>query len=536
MAREREKTDPKPKEIDWKQKMVSWQKKGSMTPEQIIQRLDAKLETYGFYEKLAAIQKNFDSVCVENKGIKHLNEAGFVKFLARAFPTSFDPFVDAGPILYTSAVYLARFPFMTGEPSLLTFAALVRALALMLPDKANCWCAGHASSDGRDERLISRERSAIDQIRLFFQSLADKYEDSGPECEEILVVAERPNQPIREPAFQVPNNDQDGDEMYHDILDVLSATQPGKEYEILCSRDNLRPLATKLWQTDIRLSHYQISRKKIASLLKLLLSMRLSDACHQDAAYSVKAHELDAVTENVVNAFSGKDDDAIAWPVFYNRIIATTPLLLTPLEGLLNLFLETSEPTSIPGEFALPTEATILSLPILSQLSLVLASTITFDGLQLLYHCKLTNASDPEGFTTLVDVLQSYREPCFLLIRGRSDTDDIVTYGAFLPVRGQQPSDSIHRPDLVGSFLFQLSPQHDVFSAPTGEPSWTSFNREIWFGDQDAGVAFGLTDGLKQGIMMHKLTGDGPYKGNLSRREWQMKVRISELEVWMERD
>ena len=324
MATERETIDLKPRGIDWNQKVASWEKEGLMTPEKIIQRLDAKLETYGFYEKSAATQKNFDSVCVENEGIKYLDEAGFVKFLARAFPTSFDPFIDAGPILYASAVYLARFPFMTEEPSLLTFAALVRFLTLMLPEKANCWSAGSASYDGREEHLISRERGAIDQIRLFFQSLADKYEGSGPKCEEILEVAGKPSEPIKETAFQTPNNDQDGDEMYHDVLDVLSATQPGKEYEISCPRDNLRPLATKLWQTDIRLSHYRISRKKFASLVKLPLSMRLSGASHQDAAYSVKAHELDAVTENIANAFSGNGDGAIAWPVFYNRIIATT--------------------------------------------------------------------------------------------------------------------------------------------------------------------------------------------------------------------
>ena len=190
----------------------------------------------------------------------------------------------------------------------------------------------------------------------------------------------------------------------------------------------------------------------------------------------------------------------------------------------------------MPAELTVPQDAKILSLAILIQLNLILYCTMTLDGLKLLYQCRLVESSDPEGFTTLVDVLQSYREPCFLLIRGQSDTDETVTYGAFLPVPGKYPPDPYYRPYLVGSFLFQLSPRHDVFSAPTGEPSWTSSNREIWFGDQDAGVAFGLTDGLKQGIMMHKLTGSGPYKGNLSRGEWQTKVRISELEVWMERD
>ena len=309
--------------MDYDQKIVSWEKEGLMTPEQIMQRLDGEMKRYGFHEKLVVIQQNFDFVCVETKVVKHLDEAGFVKFLARAFPPSFDPFIDVGPILYTSAVYLARFPFMAEEPSLLTFTALVRAVTMMLPDRAHCWGGGESSNGASGEHLISRERNAIDQKRLLFHSLTDKYEDSGLNCEEILELPDKPNQPVKIIEFQAPNSDQDGDEMYHDVLDVLSATQPGEEYEISCPRDSFRPLATKLWQTDKRLSHYRISRKKLASLVKLLLSMHPSDAGQLGAAYSVKAHELDAVTENVVNAFSGKADETIAWPVFYNRIIAT---------------------------------------------------------------------------------------------------------------------------------------------------------------------------------------------------------------------
>ncbi|MCJ1295960.1 hypothetical protein MMC34_007525 [Xylographa carneopallida] len=522
--------------MDYDQKIERWEKEGLMTPEQIMQRLDDKIETYGFYDERATVQKNFDSACTETNGVKHLDEAGFVKFLAQAFPPSFDLFIETGPVLYTSVVYLAQFPFMTAEPSLLTFRALVRALALMLPTTAHCWGGGESSNGTSGEHLISRERSDIDRIRLLFQSFADEYEDSGPAGDEIQEVTEPRNQHTRVLDFQAPNSDPDGDEMYHDVLDVLSATRPGMEYDIPCPRDSFRPLATKLWQTDVRLSHYCISRERLASLVKLLLLMHPYEAGNAGIAYSGNADDLDATTANVVNTFSDHDSGSITWPVFYNRMTATAPLLLAPLEGLLNLFLQTSAPVPRSAEAALPPGAQILSVPILRQLSLVLANTIAFDGLKLLYHCTLAGSSDPEGFATLVDVLQRYRVPCFLLIRGQSDADRTVTYGAFLPVPGQQLSDACSRHAVVGSFLFQLLPRHDVFAARADQPSWSSSGREIWFGDWDAGVAFRLADGLKQGVVVHRLTGDGAYKGNVSRGEWETKVRVNELEVWMQRD
>ncbi|MCJ1399997.1 hypothetical protein MMC11_003200 [Xylographa trunciseda] len=55
------------------------------------------------------------------------------------------------------------------------------------------------------------------------------------------------------------------------------------------------------------------------------------------------------------------------------------PLLLIPLYLPIDLFLE---PTTIPDELALRQDTKILSLPILSQLSLILAGIITLDALK----------------------------------------------------------------------------------------------------------------------------------------------------------
>lgn len=121
-------------------------------------------------------------------------------------------------------------------------------------------------------------------------------------------------------------------------------------------------------------------------------------------------------------------------------------------------------------------------------------------------------------------------------MRGQTALDDSVTFGAFLPVPGLDTSHLAKSPDYKDSFLFQLSPVHDVFPTLTGDPVWAHSGHDLWFGDQAAGVAFCLTDGLQQGVVLHRITGKGAYEGNGRRGEWQVEFKVDELEVWMERE
>lgn len=72
--------------------------------------------------------------------------------------------------------------------------------------------------------------------------------------------------------FTDTNYDTDGDEMYHDILDILSMTQPREIYEAPVTRDSLRPLAKDLHDSRIALRQQAIRLSKFKSLVKLLLS------------------------------------------------------------------------------------------------------------------------------------------------------------------------------------------------------------------------------------------------------------------------
>ena len=125
----------------------------------------------------------------------------------------------------------------------------------------------------------------------------------------------------------------------------------------------------------------------------------------------------------------------------------------------------------------------------------------------------------PTSLSSLQDVLRAYPEPCILLVRGQTAFNDSVTFGAFLSVPGLDTSDIAKSPEFKDSFLFQLSPVHDVFPALAGEPVWALSGQDLWFGDEAAGVAFCFTEGLRRGILMHRTTANGAYEGNGRRGE-----------------
>ena len=327
-----------------KKSIEEWTTAGLMTPERIMLRLDAQIGEYTFYDSVPTIRGHFNALCTEKSGLQVLEEPAFVSFLARSFTLSFPLIKDAGPILYESAVYLAGFPFMPKVPPLLTLGAFLRALALMLPDRANRWISGCCSCTPEGlERLVARERTAADHQRLLFQSLADTHEASfgaglveyslrdAQEAQEVVPWTLKGGDTSNTFDFSAPSKDADGDEMYHDLLDVLSATQPVEHPGALrVSRDSLRPHATKFHNTQLSLRRMAIRREKFVTLVKLLLSMRLGDASPLGARFTDKLADLEAIAERIVNAFTEESGDTenITWSTFdfaMNRAAVSFP-------------------------------------------------------------------------------------------------------------------------------------------------------------------------------------------------------------------
>ena len=301
-----------------------------MTPEQIMSRLDAKIDEYMFRDSEEhTIQTTFNSLCVEKSGVKYLDEAAFVSHFIRCFPSHVDSVTKAGPVLYRSAIYLAQFPLPSDEPVPLTLRALRRALALLLPDRSNGWAVGGSVGD----HLVGRERGEDDVKRLLFQSLATVQPASADslssDCDE-REIRPRPKDSTLSPfSFTAPNKDADGDEMYHDVLDVLAATQPslGVQY-ILTPRDAFRPTASKIWHARRLIRDYRIPGQNFKALVELMLSMHLSDSSKNGTESTNDQSESDAA-ECVVRAFIEREGYDIAWPTFYTTLLTATVSVVT---------------------------------------------------------------------------------------------------------------------------------------------------------------------------------------------------------------
>lgn len=174
-------------------------------------------------------------------------------------------------------LHLATFPFrLTQQNSTLSYRQLSRSLFWLLPEPAGLLFGGSAAGD----RIAVRARTPTDTRRLLFESLADTPSQSLRIYNESLAneVEEQKGEGLDDVSinFAVTNYDRDGDQLYHDILDVFSATQPvdfpyGGHY-----RDDFRQCAKRL-HIYPSLDQLQIPKNRLEKILRLLINGRDSD-------------------------------------------------------------------------------------------------------------------------------------------------------------------------------------------------------------------------------------------------------------------
>ena len=316
---------------------AQWERQGLLSKDQVLKRLDDQMHFYHYYSPDEQdVIANFDIIIKTNRSC---DESAFITFLTDRFPPTSASIAEAAPILYTSATYLARFPFVEDPQPLLTLAALKRAL-LLSSVCSNCWIQESTCySVSTGEFVGCRGRTEVDYIRIIFQSIAspEPRNYSNTELEMIETI----------PKSGTPNNDEDGDELYHDVLDVLSATLPLEVWEIHPSRDQLRPLAKSLWSTDLRLSHYRIDRNKLKTFIKPLIALAFRTEYVKIVEFTDSEH--DEVANHVVNAFE-LGQRVISWPAFCTTMRTTVSIyiLLQIILTAIAILVGRSPPVDIP--------------------------------------------------------------------------------------------------------------------------------------------------------------------------------------------
>lgn len=247
----------------------AWTAVGAMTPEAIFARVDERVTNSFKTVELDALTKNFNRICDSNGRIY---EPTFTNFMLSKTGLS-PPLTKAVHILFDSLCYLSRVPLQTisTPPAHMTIDDLKRALMWMLP--------------GREQSVVDavvdqRIRSPADQIRLIFQSLANSNEKFevplDVRAERSLAVYNAttfPTDSIYASQNHSMHFDADGDEMYHDVLDVLASALPYIPVGYAePGRDAFRPLAKQLYQSAPSLYELVIPAIRLKSFLSLLIA------------------------------------------------------------------------------------------------------------------------------------------------------------------------------------------------------------------------------------------------------------------------
>ena len=259
-------------------------------------------------EELAAIQSTFGAIS-DSKG--RVDKPTFTtSVLAK---TGLEPaLADAIHILFDCLCYLSKVPFQTPSPppAHLTLNETKRALIWLLPSRA---------SPVMTETYAFATRTRTDHRRLVFQSLAtSRREKTVPYGRRLARAVEACKANASERGHEVEaselgiNFDGGGDEMYHDVLDVLASTQPyvppGFALE---SRDEFRGLATTLHHGAPNLFDLVVPADRLETFLSLLVATNfVEDVLDADK-------ELRAVARDMAASFCQSDFvEGVTWPMF----------------------------------------------------------------------------------------------------------------------------------------------------------------------------------------------------------------------------
>lgn len=295
-----------------------------MTSEAIFDRFDQNtVDSPPFSpEELSAIDRNFKTVC-DKSG--HVSKASFTTLVLSK--GDLPPMLtEAVGVLFDSLCYLSTAPLQTTSlpHDNLTLMELKRALIWSFPNKA---LSVITTTSGY------RERSPADHRRLIFQSLAISRRGHYPPFDKRFARALAANNardfppgyrgsPVEDADV---NFDDDGDEMYHDVLDFLASTQPyiPPTYAEPC-RDGFRDLATKFHRDAPSLFDLAIPRPRLEAILSLLLSTNLRNRvmdCTVDADLELRdvAQSMEACFYQYLSLEAGSSSDLLdggTWPIF----------------------------------------------------------------------------------------------------------------------------------------------------------------------------------------------------------------------------
>lgn len=354
---------------------------------------------------------------------------------------------DFGPLVYNIIAYLGATPFHTRlreRRSSLSLSEVYRGLAWVLPDL-------HQSLVVASNR--SRARTTADHRRLLFQSLATTTHGSSfdpVKARQRATDNAHSSTDSRWTDWIAVNFDDDGDEMYHDVLDVLYATQPetNPPYGDV-KRDDFRDLAKTLAKDQPQLHTLAISRDEFTIFITFLLALQFEHKTqpnppqYEDAARSLTALFCET-----------GDSEIITWPQF-DDALQQMPFLFDPLYRLLSSAFLKAAPFAVSGDWLAPQPPvdSFMNLPRLSQLATIVNQDVDFENFGIAHQW---NTGIRPTADVLLGAMNTMPDLKFLAMRGVSSSGEEFIFGALIPmkfgVEGQIEDDPdliVHRMDAV---------------------------------------------------------------------------------------
>lgn len=281
-----------------------------MTRELVFKRI-TKILCYSIRNQ-KGLENSFQSLAVsDNTGIEHVTETAFISLLTQlgAIPPSMP---ETGPILYQIFHYLSGFPLHFCPSPALSLDGWLRAFGWLIPWRDGIW---YEQGPG------AHWRTPADARRAIFQSIA-----TGREGENLPYKSDDWSRQALRRAFEFPesdsqyresanpNCDEDGDEMYHDVLDVVFTAQVEVPVWIEgVPRDVFRGLARQFHGHDLHLHQLTVPPDTMRIMVKYLLIQQLGTDL---TVRLIRDHYLDAVADCIVRAFVQNSDVGVNWTMF----------------------------------------------------------------------------------------------------------------------------------------------------------------------------------------------------------------------------
>ncbi|PLB36920.1 uncharacterized protein BDW47DRAFT_132517 [Aspergillus candidus] len=526
----------------------AWARDGLMTPDIILKRLTDCMRGDSDSTR-EIIMHHFNRYSDTTTEPNTLPQSALPALFA-ASDSPLTLFPEVTPILYRSLLYAAGIPFHNfllgpqDEPSPpLTLAQFRRALGWLLPsDKYLVYPMGSRC----------RARTPADERRVLFQSLA-----RGTDGKRLPHDEDEARRRAMQRAFELPwwrkseldyaqcNRDDEGDEMFHHLLEVLGFCMPWDwDDYIPFAQPNMEkfiPLARELHGDEVRLHHLSIDQADFRALARWLV---FSHVVVTGIGEEERLRGLDEVAECVVRTFCRDARAGITYEMFEDGC-AMLPTAFYALDRVLLDVVADSDDHDFPRR-VVPHFGRILTAPVFGLLTMMLLRDMYFGRFTLRdeysWDVNQMEGLDATGLERMIR--GEPRQGVFLVSGTDPSTGDRVVFGVFVldPVedgRAITPAQEPYGDEPVekSTLLFQLSPVVRRFDGILGRPGWSVRDGDLVFGEPGHGAALVLDECLSMGVFTQDVGGDDQevYR-TVPWGTRQVTWEVESIEIWVDRD